>query len=431
MTAATCLPPTFQHLQAGINGQDISRLLKASGSETAVRLAKWLRRVVVPDLKGQTQTQAGGANGLGPVHTPKVEYFPPGAISGNTPSQVIVDEIAAPAPVATSPEPVEDKSQVMPFNFNGSDVRASVDDKGNPWFVAKDVCDVLGLSNVTEALRGLDDDETNSIRNPEVNRGNPNLTIVSQSGLIALTLRSRKPEARKFRKWVTSEVVPAILNHKGYLTPEGVEEALTNPDFIIGLATKLKEERAKSAELAVANARVTAEKVRIAEENIALEIEKYSLAKENAAMAPKVALHDALMEADGAVEMDEAAKTLQKDFPGMGRTKLFSLLRRKGVMMRGKWDQNVPTQAYMNRDYFRVVQKSYVSNGRERVYPQTYVKPAGMAFLHGFLQKTLRKVTPIRSLAPEQVAAESADNTTNPIGRYGAAMGDYEANFYE
>jgi len=72
---------------------------------------------------------------------------------------------------------------------------------GEVWFVAKDVCDALGLNNITEALRGLDEDEQNNFRNPEVNRGNPNVRIINEYGLYSLIRRSRKPEAKRFKKW--------------------------------------------------------------------------------------------------------------------------------------------------------------------------------------------------------------------------------------
>jgi prophage antirepressor-like protein len=104
-------------------------------------------------------------------------------------------------------------SELRPFVFDEALVRVRTDEQGNPWFVAKDVCSVLDLGNVTEALRPLDDDEKITLSNSE---GNPRagvphqINMVSESGLYALVFRSRKPEARRFRKWVTSEVLPAL-----------------------------------------------------------------------------------------------------------------------------------------------------------------------------------------------------------------------------
>lgn len=101
---------------------------------------------------------------------------------------------------------------VTVFNFNQSQVRTVIRD-GEPWFVAKDVCDILELTNPTMALESLDADERGSLRITEGTSslgGNPNVNIISESGLYALIFKSRKPEAKAFRKWVTSEVLPTI-----------------------------------------------------------------------------------------------------------------------------------------------------------------------------------------------------------------------------
>ena len=104
------------------------------------------------------------------------------------------------------------------FNYNGSVVR-TVDKDGDVWFVAKDVCDVLELTNPTEAIKELDEDEKSSLRITEgtANKGgNPNMNVVSESGLYALVFKSRKPEAKKFRKWVTGTVLPQIRRTGSY-----------------------------------------------------------------------------------------------------------------------------------------------------------------------------------------------------------------------
>lgn len=84
---------------------------------------------------------------------------------------------------------------------------------GEPWFIAKDLCECLGLENISEALRGLDEDEKITLSNPD---GNPRagiphqMNVVSESGLYSLVIRSRKPEAKAFKRWVTHEVLPSI-----------------------------------------------------------------------------------------------------------------------------------------------------------------------------------------------------------------------------
>ncbi|WP_051946204.1 Bro-N domain-containing protein [Verrucomicrobium sp. BvORR106] len=109
-------------------------------------------------------------------------------------------------------------NRLQQFNFNESSVRV-VQRDGQPWFVAADVCEVLSLSNPSMALNALDDDEKGTLRISEgtsVKGGNPNMGIVSESGLYALIFKSRKPQAKLFRKWVTSEVLPAIRKTGSY-----------------------------------------------------------------------------------------------------------------------------------------------------------------------------------------------------------------------
>jgi prophage antirepressor-like protein len=93
-----------------------------------------------------------------------------------------------------------------------------IDRNGEPWFALADICRELDISNVGNAAARLDADEKDNIRNPDVNgaRGNPNLTIVNESGLYSLILSSRKPEAKRFKKWVTADVLPSIRKKGGY-----------------------------------------------------------------------------------------------------------------------------------------------------------------------------------------------------------------------
>nr|UWD63556.1 MAG: antirepressor protein KilAC domain [Bacteriophage sp.] len=136
-------------------------------------------------------------------------------------------------------------TEIQTFNFNALTLRTLTDGNGDPWFVAKDVCDVLGLNNVGQALTRLDDDEKSSITLNDGTPGTPTKAIVSESGLYSLILASRKPEAKEFKRWVTHEVLPTIRKHGAYMTQQTLDKALTSPDFLIQLATKLKEEQEK------------------------------------------------------------------------------------------------------------------------------------------------------------------------------------------
>lgn len=135
-------------------------------------------------------------------------------------------------------------TEIQTFNFNSATLRALTDENGEPWFVAKDVCDILGHSNASMALDRLDDDERakfNLGRQGEAN-------IINEAGLYALMLGSRKPEARTFKRWVTHEVLPSIRKHGIYATESTIDQILAYPDFGIRLLTDLKEERAKRIE---------------------------------------------------------------------------------------------------------------------------------------------------------------------------------------
>ena len=100
--------------------------------------------------------------------------------------------------------------ELMPFDFDGSPVRVVLDGDGQPWFVAKDVCEVLGISNHIDAVSRLDDDERDGVGITDPIGRQQEATGITESGLYALIFTSRKPEAKRFRKWVTSDVLPSI-----------------------------------------------------------------------------------------------------------------------------------------------------------------------------------------------------------------------------
>ena len=125
------------------------------------------------------------------------------------------------------------------FNFENREVRMHMVD-GDPWFVGKDVADVLGYSETNAMTRRLNDDDFISVKLSGMNMKS---VLINESGLYAAVMGSKLDSSRKFQRWVTKEVLPSIRKHGGYLTPEKIEEALLNPDTLIQLATNLKEER--------------------------------------------------------------------------------------------------------------------------------------------------------------------------------------------
>ncbi len=142
-------------------------------------------------------------------------------------------------------------NDILVFHYKSSEVR-TVELNGEPWFALKDVCAVLGISNHKMTAQRLDADEVSLTDLTDSMGRQQETTVINESGLYNVILRSDKPEAKPFRKWVTSEVLPSIRKHGAYMTPQKIEEALLNPDTIISLAQQLKEERAKTAKLAPA-----------------------------------------------------------------------------------------------------------------------------------------------------------------------------------
>jgi prophage antirepressor-like protein len=209
-------------------------------------------------------------------------------------------------------------TDITPFNFNNQQVRVVTDEQGEPWFVAVDVCSILGLDNVTRAIASLDDDEKNTIILNNGTPGNPYRAIISESGLYSLMMRSRKPGAKPFQRWVTHEVLPAIRKHGAYVTPTTTEDWLTHPDRMIEALTALKSER---------------EARQVAEHRVS-ELE-----------APAAAW-TALADADGDYSVGDAAKVVSRD-PGVsiGRNGLFTWMGDHGWIYR--W--NHAWHAYQNK----------------------------------------------------------------------------------
>lgn len=132
--------------------------------------------------------------------------------------------------------------ELQTFNFETQEVRTVI--KNNePWFVGKDVADILGYSRSDNAIRRHVDDEDKLTHRISASGQSRNMTIVNESGLYALIFGSKLPKAKSFKRWVTKEVLPSIRKHGTYMTAETIEKALTDPDTIIQLATTLKEER--------------------------------------------------------------------------------------------------------------------------------------------------------------------------------------------
>lgn len=124
---------------------------------------------------------------------------------------------------------------------------------GEPWFVGKDVAMVLGYGDTDQALRKHVDDEDRLTRQFNGSGQNRTMYIINESGLYSLILSSKLPSAKEFKRWITSEILPTIRKTGAYMTADVLQQALDDPDFLIGLATRLKIEKAKVAQLTIEN----------------------------------------------------------------------------------------------------------------------------------------------------------------------------------
>lgn len=210
------------------------------------------------------------------------------------------------------------------FNFRGHGLRM-ITVKNEPWFVLKDVCEVLDLAH--RVVRQRLSEDVCSTYPLETPGGKQNTTFVNEDGLYDVVLESRKPEARAFRKWITSEVLPNIRKHGAYMTPETIEKTLSDPDFIIGLATKLKK--------------ANQEKERLAKQ---IEIDK-----------PYTAFGKVVANSDASINIGTFAKMLyEKHGINLGRNKLFDWLRERGYLIKSGREKNNPKQIYLEQGLFEV-----------------------------------------------------------------------------
>lgn len=210
-----------------------------------------------------------------------------------------------------------------------------------PWFVGKDIAEALGYSNaskavmvhVNEADKQMVNGKTHSHFGNEL--GQRGGWLINESGLYSLILGSHLPNAQKFQRWVTSEVLPSIRKHGAYMTEETLEQALTNPDFLIQLATELKQEKQKRLEA---------------------EQKNEVLAEQNEANKPKVLFADAVTASETSILIGELAKLIKQNGVDIGQKRLFAWMRKNNYLTL----KNLPTQKAMNLDVFEVVERLIV-----------------------------------------------------------------------
>lgn len=199
-----------------------------------------------------------------------------------------------------------------------------------PWFVGKDVAEVLGYKNGSRDInRHVDEDDRQNYQNGtlESNRG---LTIINESGLYSLILSSKLPNAKKFKKWVTGEVLPTIRKHGMYAT----EELLDNPDLLISVAKELKFERER----------------------------RKLLEAERETNKPKVLFADSVQSSKKSILVGELAKLIKQNGVDIGQNRLFAWLRKEGYLISRKGESfNLPTQRSMELGVLEIKESTHIN----------------------------------------------------------------------
>ena len=246
-------------------------------------------------------------------------------------------------------------TELQIFNYEGNRVR-TVQRDGEPWWVLKDVCAVLGLTTPARVAERLEVDEVSQTHIIDAMGRKQATTIISEAGLYSVILRSDKPEARRFKRWVTHDVLPAIRRHGMYAR----DELLDNPDLMISVLQALKLERSHNAVL---------------EERAAVQ------GRLIAALKPKAAYYDVILACPDAV----AVSVIAKDY-GWSAIHMNAFLHELGVQYKqsGIW---LLYQKYAGHGYTCTNTLSFEGkHGEPHATVHTYWTQKGRLFLYGLLK---------------------------------------------
>lgn len=222
-----------------------------------------------------------------------------------------------------------------------------------PYFMLSDVCRVLEIKNSRDAKSRLNEYGVGTTDIIDSLGRIQKADFINESNLYKLVFQSRKPQAEKFSDWVTSEVLPTIRKHGAYMTTEVIEKTLSDPDYLIRLATNLKEEKAKRA---LAEAQIEKDK-------------------------PKVLFADSCEVAENSILIGEFAKRLKQNGYDIGQNKLFEWLRQHDYLCKSGERKNLPTQYSMERGLFEVKTRIMSNpNGSIRTISTTKITGKGQIY---------------------------------------------------
>lgn len=239
-------------------------------------------------------------------------------------------------------------TDILTFNNPEFGSIRTIEQNGDPWFVGKDVAEALGYSNPQKAIRDHVDDLDKGVNEMDTPGGKQQMPIINESGLYSLIFSSKLEGAQRFKRWVTSEVLPSIRKSGHYMTPAALREAILNPDTVIQLAQQIKAEREKNARLTAENAKLSAA---------------------NQAMQPKADYFDRQVAANQLTGLQETADELH--IPRQTFTRW--LVERK-YLYRNPSGKLVPNPA-MNDGLFQL--RQYDKDGKRITGTQTMVTPKG------------------------------------------------------
>ena len=245
-----------------------------------------------------------------------------------------------------------DENKIQVWNYESSKIR-TIQKDGEPWFVLADVCKVLELSTPARVAERLEKDEVSQTHTIDRMGREQKTTIINESGLYTVILRSDKPQAKPFRKWVTSEVLPSIRKHGAYMTDNTLEQALTNPDFLIRLATELKTEKEK----------------------------RLALEQQAEQDKPKVLFADSVTASSSSILIGELAKLIKQNGVDIGQRRLFEWMRANGYLIKRKGSEyNLPTQRSMEQGLMEIKETSVVHTGYTTISKTPKVTGKGQVY---------------------------------------------------
>lgn len=252
-----------------------------------------------------------------------------------------------------------DENKIQVWNYESSEIR-TIQKDGEPWFVLADVCRVLEIARGTKVAERLEEDEVRQTSITDSLGRQQKAYIINESGLYTVILRSGKPQAKPFRKWVTSEVLPSIRKHGAYMTEQTLERALTSPDFLIELATQLKTEQEQRRRL----------ETTVAAQSKQMEQDK-----------PKVLFADSVTASSSSILIGELAKLIKQNGVDIGQRRLFEWMRANGYLIKRKGSEyNLPTQRSMEQGLMEIKETSVVHTGYTTISKTPKVTGKGQVY---------------------------------------------------